>query len=185
MVHKRRTSNVGLALIKDHEGLSLVAYQDPVGVWTIGYGHTKTVVPGAFITKEIAHTLLLEDVQEAETCVYNSVKVPISQSMFDALVSFIFNLGCTKFRNSTLLKLLNEGNYLPAADEFPRWRLAGGRILPGLVRRRAMEQALFLSNLSLIHNYVAGEIYEYSREQAISSYYISSSPHSASASASN
>src|SRR5215467_14111911 len=96
------TSNIGLKLIKEHEGLRLVAYKDPVGVWTIGYGHTRGVLPGMVINEEVAHSLLLLDVQEAERCVRREVRVPITQSMFDALVSFIFNLGCTAFRRSTL-----------------------------------------------------------------------------------
>lgn len=157
---KQRTSNTGLSLIKEHEGLRLVAYQDPVGVWTIGYGHTSSVRRGMFITKEVAHTMLLEDVQESERCIHRQVKVRISQSMFDALVSFVFNLGCPKFAGSTLLNRLNQGNYVGAADQFPRWKYAAGRELPGLVRRRAMEQALFLSNLSLVHNYVEEEPYD-------------------------
>lgn len=156
MAHKHRTSNLGIKLIKEHEGLRLVAYQDPVGVWTIGWGHTANVTPGAFINHEIAHTLLFQDVQTAEDCIHRHVKVPLTQSMFDSLVSFVFNLGCGNFRGSTLLSLLNNGNYAAAADQLPRWVFAGGRQLPGLVRRRAMEQGLFLSELSLVHNYVVG-----------------------------
>lgn len=157
MAHKHTTSNTGLSLIKDHEGLRLVAYKDPVGVLTIGYGHTSSVTPGMFITVEQAHTLLLEDVQEAERCVNRNVKVPLYQSQFDALVSFVFNLGCGRFRSSTLLARLNQGNYLAAADQFPRWKFAAGRELPGLVRRRAVEQSLFLSELTLLHNYEEDE----------------------------
>lgn len=167
MGHKRITSNTGLSLIKDHEGLRLVAYKDPVGIWTIGYGHTSSVTPGAFITTEQAHTLLLGDVKEAEDCVNRNVKVPISQSMFDSLVSFTFNLGCGRFCSSTLLARLNQGNYLAAADQFPRWKFAAGRELPGLVRRRAMEQALFLSELTLLHNYTVENevIYDYQAQR--------------------
>lgn len=163
MAHNRRltTSNEGYKLVRDHEGLRLVAYQDPVGIWTIGYGHTKNVTSGMFITKEVAHSLLLADCQEAEGCIHRNVRVPLHQSQFDALVSFIYNLGCGAFRGSTLLKFLNDGNYLAAADQFPRWKFAGGRELAGLVRRRALEQGLFLANLSLIHNYVAIEPEEY------------------------
>lgn len=165
MAHRRHTtSNAGIKLIKDHEGLQLVAYKDPVGVWTIGYGHTKTVRAGFFINNEQAESFLLQDVQEAERCVHRHVKVPLNQSMFDALVSFVFNLGCTKFGSSTLLAYLNQGEYAAAADQFPRWVRAGGRELPGLVRRRAMEQAMFLSALQLIHNFtpedfIIGEFY--------------------------
>jgi lysozyme len=171
-----RTSNTGLQLIKEHEGLRLVAYRDPVGVWTIGYGHTTNVYPGMFISNERAVTLLLQDVQQAERCIQREVKVPLTQTMFDALVSFVFNLGCGAFRSSTILGLLNEGNYLPAADQFPRWVRAGGRVLPGLVRRRALEQGLFLSELSLIHNFIAGEIHETSRVEAAGSYHLGGRP---------
>lgn len=151
-----RISNLGIKLIKEHEGLSLVAYRDPVGVWTIGWGHTTNVTPGQFINYEIAETLLLMDCQVAERCINRNVRVPITQTMFDALTSFVFNLGCGAFGTSALLGLLNDGNYLAAADQFPRWVFAGGRKLPGLVRRRALEQGLFLSELSLLHNFVEG-----------------------------
>lgn len=153
MAHKRVTSNVGLSVIKDHEGLSLVAYKDPSLVWTIGYGHTESVTPGQFITTEQAHTLLLADVQRAEDCVNKHVLVPLYQSQFDALVSFAFNQSCDWFRSTSLLGYLNNGNYLGAADEFIRWIYLDGRELSGLVRRRALEQSLFLSNLSLLHNF--------------------------------
>jgi lysozyme len=113
-----------------------------------------------FINKEQALTLLLKDVQDAERCVVREVKVPVNQSMFDSLVSFTFNLGCGSLRSSTLLGLLNSGNYLAAADQFPRWVHAGGRVLPGLVRRRAMEQGMFLRELHLVHNFTAEEQYE-------------------------
>jgi lysozyme len=175
---------MGLQLIKEHEGLRLVAYKDPVGIWTIGYGHTSSVYAGMIVTKETAHTLLLQDIQEAERCVNRTVLVPLSQSMFDALISFVFNLGCGNFQRSTLLKRLNERNYLAAADELPRWTLAGGRQLAGLVRRRALEQGLFLSDLHLVHNFTAEEVYESSREEAISSYYSSSSANPTGSSAS-
>jgi lysozyme len=113
-----------------------------------------------FINYEQATSLLLADVQEAEQCVRREVKVPLQQSMFDSLVSFVFNLGCGAFRTSTLLARLNEGNYLTAADQFPRWVNAGGRQLPGLVRRRALEQGLFLSGLQLVHNFTLEEQHE-------------------------
>lgn len=157
MAHKHTTSNIGLSLIKDHEGLSLVAYKDPSGVLAIGYGHTNSVTPGSFITVEQAHTLLLEDVQRAEDCVNNNVLVPLYQSQFDALVSFVFNQPCEWFTGTGLLEYLNAGNYLATVDEFKRWVTIGGRELPGLVRRRALEQSLFLSNLTLLHNYPVGE----------------------------
>jgi lysozyme len=156
--NKHTTSNIGLKLIKEHEGLSLVAYVCPGGVWSIGWGHTRNVYSGMFISQEVALSLLLQDVQDAERCVRREVKVPLTQTMFDALVSFVFNLGCGAFRSSTLLGLLNAGNYLSAADQFPRWNRGGGQVLPGLVRRRAQEQGLFLSELSLLHNFIAGEV---------------------------
>ena len=133
----------GLALIKEFEGLKLVAYLDSVGVPTIGYGHTKDVKIGVRCTQEEADAWLLEDLKDAETCVNGAVTVPLTQNEFDALVSFVFNFGCTKFRGSTLLRKLLDSDYDGAALEFRRWDRAGGQVLAGLTRRRAAEERLF------------------------------------------
>jgi lysozyme len=140
----RTTSQAGREIIKTHEGLYLVAYLDPVGIWTIGWGHTRTARKGMRITLAEAQLLLASDLEEFERCILRRVEVPLSQWEFDALVSLAFNIGCGAFGGSTLLRRLNAGDREGAAAEFPRWRLGGGRILPGLVRRRRAEQALFM-----------------------------------------
>nr|WP_241389545.1 lysozyme [Serratia proteamaculans]ANV21598.1 Mur1 [Serratia proteamaculans]ULG13358.1 Mur1 [Serratia proteamaculans]ULG13571.1 Mur1 [Serratia proteamaculans]ULG13683.1 Mur1 [Serratia proteamaculans]ULG15134.1 Mur1 [Serratia proteamaculans] len=134
----------GLKLIKHFEGLRLRAYQCSANVWTIGYGHTAGVGPDDVITEEQAISFLRQDVAESERAVNQYVHVPLTQNQFDALVSFVFNLGVGNFRTSTLLKKLNAGDYDGAAQEFGRWIHAGGKALPGLVRRREAESALFL-----------------------------------------
>jgi lysozyme len=136
-------SQKGLDLIKSFEGLRLSAYKCPADVWTIGYGTTAGVKPGQTITKERAEELLREDVKRFEAQVLRLAKVPLTQGQFDALVSFTYNLGAGNLSNSTLLRLLNAGDYKGAAAQFDRWTKAGGKELPGLVRRRAAERALF------------------------------------------
>ncbi|EMW3234939.1 lysozyme [Pseudomonas aeruginosa] len=143
-----RTSQQGLSLIKSFEGLRLQAYQDAVGVWTIGYGATRGVKAGMSINKEQAERMLLNDVQRFEPELDKLVKVPLNQNQWDALMSFVYNLGSANLASSTLLKLLNKGDYRGAADQFPRWVNAGGKRLEGLVKRRAAERALFLEPLS-------------------------------------
>jgi lysozyme len=138
-------SNKGLAFTEQFEGLRLTAYQDSVGVWTIGYGHTgPDVHPSLTITRRQASALLLKDVASAVAAVNRLVKVPLTQNQFDALVDFVFNAGAGNFAGSTLLRDLNAGNYAGAAAQFPRWVHAGNQILAGLVSRRNAEQALFL-----------------------------------------
>ena len=141
------TSQKGLDLIKSFEGLRLSAYKDVVGVVTIGYGTTSGVKMGDTITKERAEELLREDVARFESQVLRLVKVPLTQGQHDALVSFVYNLGAGNLSNSTLLRLLNAGDYAGAAAQFDRWNKAGGKVLAGLVRRRAAERALFESKL--------------------------------------
>jgi lysozyme len=137
-------SQNGLSLIEGFEGLRLTAYQDQVGVWTIGYGHTgRDVTPGLTITKDQANGLLHKDVQVPVQTINNSVKVALSQNQFDALVSFIYNLGTGSFLSSTLLKKLNTGDYTGAAQEFLRWNRAGGVVVQGLTNRRTKEMQLF------------------------------------------
>lgn len=136
-------SQQGLDLIKSFEGLRLSAYRCPADVWTIGYGTTAGVKPGQTITKERAEELLREDVKRFEGYVDRLVKVPLTQGMFDALVSFTYNLGPGALEKSTLLDQLNRSDYDGAAEQFGRWVKGGGKTLPGLVRRRAAERALF------------------------------------------
>jgi lysozyme len=142
MVDKMQTVNY--EIIKQFEGLRLEAYKCPADVWTIGYGHTNKVKQGDVITEGEADILLALDVQEAERAVSSYVDVDINQNQFDALVSFVYNLGAGNFKSSTLLKKLNQGDYLGAANEFHRWNKAGGKVLRGLVRRREAEANLFI-----------------------------------------
>jgi GH24 family phage-related lysozyme (muramidase) len=141
-----RTINpAGLNLIKDFEGLRLNSYRDAVGVWTIGYGHTRTAGPGQRITNEQAIALLRQDVATFEKAVTSAVRVPITNNQFAALVSFAYNVGSGALNSSTLLRRLNAGDSNGAVNEFLRWNRAGGQVLAGLTRRRVAERDLFLS----------------------------------------
>lgn len=147
-----RISDKGISLIKQFEGLRLTAYQDSVGVWTIGYGWTqpvdgKPIRPGMTIKEETAERLLRTGLVSYESDVSKLLKVKLAQGQFDALVSFAYNLGARALSTSTLLQKLNAGDYAGAAAEFPRWNKAGGKVLPGLTRRREAERALFLSDI--------------------------------------
>jgi len=139
----RRTSKTGIDLIKRWEGLRVNAYLCPANVWTIGYGHTKTARPGLVITHSEAERLLKQDLEVYEKAVRDYTKVPLTQSQFDALVSFTYNVGVGAFKGSTLLRLLNRNDYEGAANQFCRWVRGGGRELPGLVNRRKDEYKLF------------------------------------------
>lgn len=143
-------SKNGIELIKRFEGCELQAYQDSVGVWTIGYGWTqavdgKKIGAGMVIDLATAERLLKCGVVQYEQGVNQLVKVKITQAQFDALVSFAYNLGLRSLSTSTLLKKLNVGDTKGAADEFLKWCRAGGKILNGLVRRRTAERELFIS----------------------------------------
>jgi lysozyme len=134
----------GLDLTKKFEGLRLRAYQDSVGVWTIGYGHTgKDVMEGTVITEQQAIAMLISDISTAVAAVNRLVKVGLTQNQFDALVDFVFNLGVKAFQNSTLLLKLNKLDYPGAAEEFLKWDHAGGKVLSGLLARRQTEEAMF------------------------------------------
>ena len=136
-------SHAGTTLLKYFEGCETVAYQDSVGVWTIGYGHTKGVVEGMTITEAEADSMLSKELKEYESYVENMVEVELTQEQFDALTVWVYNLGPTNFRNSTLLKKLNSGDYSAVPTEIKRWNKAGGKVLKGLVKRREAEAAMF------------------------------------------
>lgn len=143
------TSQTGINLIKGFEGKRLVAYDDGVGVWTIGYGTIKypngvRVKKGDTCTEVQAETYLKSDLVKFENAINRLVKVPLNQNQFDALASFTYNLGETNLSESTLLRKLNAKDYKGAADQFLVWNKAGGRVLTGLVRRREAERSLFL-----------------------------------------
>lgn len=136
-------SDDALDLTVQSEGCMLNAYQDSVGVWTIGYGHTNGVCPGDSITPAQAVAYLREDLDIASAAVSRLVLVELSQGQFDALTDFVFNLGAGALEHSTLLALLNQGDYEGADQEFAKWVHAGGKVISGLVTRRRKEAALF------------------------------------------
>lgn len=141
-----KTSPKGIALIKEFEGLRLKAYQCPGGVWTIGYGHTAGVKPGMLISKVQAEEYLKADLIAFERYL-NGLGLALNQNQFDALVSFIYNVGTGNFSNSTLLRKVRanpQDNSI--MDEFLRWVYSKGRVLPGLQRRRLAEMKLYFSN---------------------------------------
>ncbi len=134
----------GIALIKTFEGCKLEAYQDSVGVWTVGYGHIHSVVKDTVVTQEEADTLLSFDLKIFSIGVTKLLKKPVQQHQFDALVSFAFNLGVGNLRKSTLLKLVNTNpNDHAIRAEFLKWNKAGGKVLTGLTRRRTDEATLY------------------------------------------
>jgi lysozyme len=138
-----RISPEGLAFIKRMEGCSLTAYLDSVKVPTIGVGHTRGVKMGDTCTEEQADQYLLDDLESVYSDIDALVDVPLTQGQFDALCSFVFNLGGPALRSSTLLKLLNAGDYEAARKQIPRWDKAGKQVLAGLTKRRAAEAAMF------------------------------------------
>lgn len=141
----RTISQTGIALIKEFEGCDLTACDDGAGTVTIGYGHTGVdVYWGQRITQAQAEAYLSADLQYFEKVVNRLITVPITQNMFDALVSFSFNVGENALAESTLRQKLNQGDYAGAANEFERWNQGGGQVMPGLVRRREAERKLFL-----------------------------------------
>jgi lysozyme len=144
VIEQKAISSTGIQLIKEWEGWRAKAYLCPASKWTIGYGHTRTAKRGMTITLADGERLLKEDLQTYENAVNRLVTVPLNQNQFDALVSFCYNVGRGAFSQSTLLRLLNQGNYSEAANQFSRWVNGGGKQLPGLVSRRETERTLFL-----------------------------------------
>lgn len=138
-----KISQEGIALIKKFEGCELTAYQCSAGVWTIGYGHTKGVEKGMTISKESAEDMLVEELHEYENYINDNVTAPLSQNQFDAMVSWVYNLGPANLKASTLLKVLNAGDYDGVPAQIKRWNKAGGVTLDGLIRRREAESLLF------------------------------------------
>lgn len=139
-----RYSEAGYRLTKEFEGCALHAYADQGGVWTIGYGHTgPEVKEGLTITQGQADELLEGDIAAASWCVRQLVQRPIHQNQFDALVDFVFNLGCCSLAGSTLLGCVNAGRFEEAALEFLRWNHVHGAVVKGLTRRRESEVDLF------------------------------------------
>lgn len=148
------TSQSGINFIKKYESLKTTAYQDACGIWTIGYGHTGTVdgreiKSGIKISGDKALELLEDDIQQKEKYVDKYVKVTLLQGMYDALVSFAFNVGTGAFKESTLLELLNKSLYMDASNELLKWNkgTVNGKkvVLSGLTKRRIAEQKMFLT----------------------------------------
>ncbi len=148
----RGLSDAGARFIARHEGFRSKPYDDPAGHCTIGYGHlihrgrctgSEPAELRAGITEQRALRMLQADAAVAAEAVRTSVKVPLDQQQFDALVSFTFNLGPGNLRSSTLLRKLNAGNYGSVPAELSRWNKAGGVVFRGLVKRREAEGALF------------------------------------------
>lgn len=142
---RQRTGAAGLSLIKHYEGCRLEAYQDIVGIWTIGYGDTENVQDGLIITQAEAEERLRNRLaRDFEPSVRQCLTRVATQYQFDAMVSLAYNIGAIAFANSTLVRLFNAGDIQLAADQFPRWDKAGGKSVKGLRRRRAAERALYL-----------------------------------------
>ena len=142
-----KTSTNGIETIKSHEGLVLYAYPDPGSggePWTIGYGHTRGVTPGMWISEEQAEAFLIEDLERFEEAVVELLPIPLTQSEFDALVSFAFNVGTYALQTSTLRKrlLAGEPRCQVYQEELKRWNKGGSGVMPGLVRRRQEEADL-------------------------------------------
>lgn len=150
-----KTSQDGINLIKYFEGFRTKAYQDSVGVWTIGYGTTKGIKEGMIITESKAEEWLARDIAYFENKVSELVKIPLRQNEFDALISFTYNLGEGNLKKSTLLKKLNNVSYTnpllmaEVADEFLKWNKAGGKVLAGLTKRRMAEREMFLRPIKI------------------------------------
>ncbi|WP_147198310.1 lysozyme [Pantoea sp. MBD-2R] len=144
-----KISTNGIAFIKQEEGERLTAYQDSVGIWTIGVGHTGTVegqpvARGIAVTPDQSTSILRNDLAWVEAAISSNVKVPLTQNQYDALCSFVFNVGKAAFTGSTLLRELNQSNYQAAADQFLQWKRAGNKA-DLLLQRRQRERALFLT----------------------------------------
>jgi len=141
----------GIEIVKSFEGLALKPYLCPASVWTVGHGATRgsdgrPIDPDMEPISEIeAETLLIRDLETSEGWVRRLIKTALTENQYSALTSFTFNVGAGALQRSTLRMKLNRGEVQGAADEFPKWRIAGGRILAGLVRRRAVERSLFLA----------------------------------------
>lgn len=143
-----KTGKEGKNVIKMFEGFSAFPYLCPAGVLTIGFGTTRVngnpVSKNHRVTVDEANVLLEQDLKSFEKSINSLVKVELTQNQFDALVSFVYNLGAENFKKSTLLKKINASEFEEAAEEFLKWNKAGGKVLPGLTRRREAERTLFL-----------------------------------------
>lgn len=139
-----RTSRHGIALIRQFEGFYPVPYRCPAGYLTVGYGHVLAAhEPAVTVSREQAEILLGRDVRHSELSLHALVHVPLTQGQFDALVSFVFNLGAAAFERSTLRRVVNRGEHEEVPEQLRRWVYAGGKKMLGLQRRRMAEAALY------------------------------------------
>tara|TARA_R100001510_G_C7572474_1_gene148369 strand:- start:16 stop:459 length:444 start_codon:yes stop_codon:yes gene_type:complete len=136
-------SDEGISLVKKFEGCKLEAYKCAAGVWTCGYGSTRGVRQGDVWTQEKADITLTDELEEYGKYVEDMVTIPLNQCQFDALTSWTFNLGPTNLQNSTLLQVLNQGDYEGVPYQIKRWNKAAGEVNDGLIRRREAEALLF------------------------------------------
>ena len=147
----RHINERGIEIVKSFEGLALRPYVCAGEVNSVGYGATRSSTGGPIdldmepISEIEAEALLLRDLESSQGWVRRLIKTALTENQYSALVSFTFNVGAGALQRSTLRMKLNRSEYQGAADEFPKWRIAGGRILAGLVRRRAAERTLFLA----------------------------------------
>lgn len=142
-------SQKAVDLVKEFEGCRLTAYKDQGGILTIGYGHTEGVQPNQTCTEEQAEVWLDCDLLVADAAIKRLVKAPLNNNEWDALVSFVFNVGGGNFQTSTLLKKLNAYQYSAAADEFEKWNHVNGVVNKGLSRRRGAEHDLFVEPMEV------------------------------------
>lgn len=148
-----KTSDNGKSLIKHFEGLKLSAYKDVGGIWTIGWGHTgPDIIEGLTINKDIAEFLFDSDLSYFEDKVSNAVFTALNNNQFDAIISFVYNLGMGSLLHSTLLKDLNKGNYQDAAGEFSKWIYVNHSPQASLVTRRHLEKELFMTPMDEVFN---------------------------------
>lgn len=162
----RRINDEGLALIKQWEGLKLRAYRCPAGVWTIGYGHTRTARPNMEIDAATAELLLRVDLRDFEAAVEDLIDVPLTEGQFAALVSWSFNVGGGAMARSTLRRRLNAGAYHEVPEQLMRWTRAGGRVLRSLVNRRAAEAGLWARGSYVAGRDIGEEIDDVDEEEA-------------------
>lgn len=143
-----KISDNGINFIAGWEGVEYKAYKDAVGLWTVAIGHLIKLPEEKFLlnktlTREEVYDIFREDIKRFENNLNKVIKVPINQNQFDALISLAFNIGNGAFNNSTLLRVLNQGNYEEVPNQILRWDKAGGKTLLGLTRRRKAEVELF------------------------------------------
>lgn len=158
-----KTNQAGVNLIKEFEGFRAKAYKCPAGVWTIGYGHTSAagapyVKSGMSVTSAQAEQILKNDLGQYEDAVIKAIKVDLSPNQFAACVSLCYNIGPANFAKSSVARFCNKKQFKQAADAFALWNKAGGKVLPGLVRRRAAEAALFSKDTATAKEEVRPEV---------------------------